>query len=38
VMSGEPGAGEWWGLAIMVGLTGVFFSLSLVFMRRRLLR
>jgi len=38
VMSGEPGAGEWWGLAIMVGLTGVFFSLSQVFMRRRLLR
>ena len=38
VMNGEPGAGAWWGLSIIVGLTGIFFYLSLVLMRRRVLR
>ncbi len=38
LISGEPGAGAWWGLAIIVGVTAVFFPLSLVTMRRRLLR
>ena len=38
LISGEPGAGAWWGLAIIVGLIAVFFPLSLVTMRRRLLK
>ncbi len=38
LVSGEPGAGAWWGLAIIVGIIAVFFPLSLVTMRRRLLK
>jgi len=38
VISGELATGTWWGLAIIVGLTSVFFPLSVVIMRRRLLR
>lgn len=38
LISGEPGAGAWWGLAIIVGIIAVFFPLSLFSMRRRLLR
>ena len=38
LVGGEPGSGAWWGLAIMVGLTAVFFPLALVTMRRRVLR
>jgi hypothetical protein len=30
-------AGVWWGLAIIAGITAVFFPLSLYTMRRRLL-
>jgi lipooligosaccharide transport system permease protein len=37
LMSGDLGAGAWWGLAIIGGLTAVFFPLSLYTMRRRLL-
>ena len=37
LMSGDLGTGAWWGLAIMAGLTVVFFPLSLYTMRRRLL-
>ena len=33
---GQPGTAAWWGLAITVGFTALFFSLSLVMMRRRL--
>jgi len=38
VVSGNPGEGSWWGLAIIIGLTAVFLPLSLVMMRRRLLK
>ena len=38
VISGEPGEGAWGGLAIIVGIIAVFFPLSLVLMRRRLLK
>jgi len=38
MISGELATGAWWGLAIIVGLTAVFFPLSVVIMRRRLLR
>jgi len=38
LVSGQPGEGEWWGLTIIVGLTAIFFPLSLVTMRRRLLK
>jgi lipooligosaccharide transport system permease protein len=38
LVSGHPGDGAWWGLAIIIGLTAVFFPLSLVMMRRRLLK
>jgi lipooligosaccharide transport system permease protein len=37
LMSGDLGSGAWWGLAIIAGLTAVFFPLSLYTMRRRLL-
>jgi lipooligosaccharide transport system permease protein len=37
LMSGDLGAGAWWGMAIIVGLIAVFFPLSLYTMRRRLL-
>ena len=37
VVSGQPGAGDWWGLAIIVGIIAVLFPLSLINMRRRLL-
>ena len=38
VVSGHPGDGSWWGLAIMVGITAVFFPLALRNMKRRLLK
>ncbi len=38
MVSGRLGEGTWWGLGIIVGYTGVFFPLSLVMMKRRLLR
>jgi lipooligosaccharide transport system permease protein len=38
LVSGHPGDGAWWGLAIIIGLTAVFFPLALVMMRRRLLK
>jgi lipooligosaccharide transport system permease protein len=38
LMSGHPGEGAWWGLAIMVGITAVLFPLSLRTMRNRLLK
>jgi len=38
LVSGHPGDGSWWGLVIIVGLTAVFFPLSLFMMRRRLLK
>lgn len=38
MVSGQPGEGTWWGLAIIVGYTAVFFPLALIMMRRRLLR
>jgi lipooligosaccharide transport system permease protein len=38
LFSGELGAAEWWGLAIILGVIAVFLPLSLVSMRRRLLR
>jgi lipooligosaccharide transport system permease protein len=38
MVSGQPGEGTWWGLAIIVGYTAVFFPLALVMMKRRLLR
>jgi lipooligosaccharide transport system permease protein len=38
LVSGHPGDGDWWGLAIIIGLTAVFFPLSLFMMRRRLLK
>lgn len=38
LISGQPGTGEWWGMTIIVGLTAIFFPLSLVTMRRRLLK
>jgi lipooligosaccharide transport system permease protein len=38
MVSGQPGEGTWWGLAIIVGYTAVFFPLALIMMKRRLLR
>jgi lipooligosaccharide transport system permease protein len=38
LVSGQPGAGAWWGLAIILGIIAIFFPLSLVMMRRRLLK
>jgi len=38
VVSGHPGDGDWWGLAIMAGITAVFFPLALRNMKRRLLK
>ncbi len=38
LISGHPGEGAWWGLAIIIGLTAIFLPLSLVMMRRRLLK
>jgi lipooligosaccharide transport system permease protein len=38
LVSGHPREGAWWGLAIIFGLTAIFFSLALVMMRRRLLK
>jgi len=37
LVDGHPGEGAWWGLAIVFGLTAIFFPLSLYLMRRRLL-
>jgi lipooligosaccharide transport system permease protein len=37
LVSGNPGEGAWWGLAIIFGLTAIFFPLALLLMRRRLL-
>ncbi|MDY6892610.1 MAG: hypothetical protein SVO26_02695, partial [Chloroflexota bacterium] len=38
VISGSPGDGSWWSLAIMVGIIIIFFPLSLLRMKRRLLK
>ncbi len=38
LVSGHPGEGSWWGLAIIIGLIAIFFPLSLIMMHRRLLR
>ncbi|MCJ7523337.1 MAG: ABC transporter permease [Dehalococcoidia bacterium] len=38
VVSGQPGEGAWWSLAIIVGITAVFFPLALYRMKRRLLK
>lgn len=38
LVSGHPGDGAWWGLAIIIGLTAIFFPLALVMMHRRLLK
>ena len=38
LVSGHPGEGAWWGLAIIIGLTAVFFPAALFMMRRRLLK
>jgi len=38
LVSGHPRDGAWWGLAIIIGLTAVFFPLALFMMRRRLLK
>jgi lipooligosaccharide transport system permease protein len=38
VVSGHPGEGAWWSLAIVVGIIAVFFPLALFRMKRRLLR
>ena len=38
LVSGHPGNGAWWGLAIIIGLTAIFFPLALFMMRRRLLK
>ncbi len=38
VISGQPGDGSWWGLAIIMGYTAVFFPLALSRMKRRLLK
>lgn len=38
LISGQPGSGAWWGLAIIVAITLTFFSLSRITMRRRLLK
>jgi len=38
MVSGRLGEGNWWGLGIIVGYISVFFPLSLVMMKRRLLR
>ncbi|MDY6893682.1 MAG: ABC transporter permease, partial [Chloroflexota bacterium] len=35
VISGSPGDGSWWSLAIMVGIIIIFFPLSLLRMKRR---
>jgi lipooligosaccharide transport system permease protein len=37
-VSGRLEEGNWWGLGIIVGYTGVLFPLSLIMMKRRLLR
>jgi len=38
LVSGHPGDGAWWGLAIIIGLTAIFFPAALFMMRRRLLK
>ena len=38
LVSGQPGEGSWWGLAIILGLIVIFFPLALIMMRRRLLK
>lgn len=38
LVSGQPGDGAWWSLAIIAAHTVLFFSLALTFMKRRLLR
>jgi lipooligosaccharide transport system permease protein len=38
MVSGQPGEGTWWGLAIIMGYTAVFFPLALIMRKRRLLR
>jgi lipooligosaccharide transport system permease protein len=38
VVSGQPGDGAWWGLAIILGYTVVLFPLALYKMKRRLLK
>ena len=38
LMSGHPGDGSWWGLAIIFGYAGVFSVLALLMMKRRLLK
>jgi lipooligosaccharide transport system permease protein len=38
VISGQPGDGAWWGLAIIVGVIAIFFPLALFNMKRRLLK
>jgi lipooligosaccharide transport system permease protein len=38
VVSGQPGDASWWGLAIILGYTAVFFPLALYKMKRRLLK
>jgi lipooligosaccharide transport system permease protein len=38
LVTGHPGEGAWGGLAILIGLIAVFFTLSLKMMRRRLLK
>jgi len=38
VVSGQPGDGAWWGLAIILGYTAVLFPLALYKMKRRLLK
>jgi lipooligosaccharide transport system permease protein len=38
LISGHLGEGAWWGLGIVVGYTAIFSPLSLIMMRRRLLK
>ncbi|OGO01090.1 MAG: ABC transporter permease [Chloroflexi bacterium RBG_13_53_26] len=38
VVTGSPGEGAWWGLGVIAGYIAVFFPLSLLMMKRRLLR
>lgn len=38
MVGGQLGEGTWWGLGIIVGYVAVFFPLSLIMMKRRLLR
>ena len=38
VVSGHPGEGAWWGLAIIVGIIAIFFPLAMFNMKRRLLK